>query len=300
MSSQSKIIVNLSSYVIQRYKKTLDRVYQVKESRSNQKRVNILTGMLFAMIKSGQSSLHEVGNKYPDSTDLESRIKKVKRWLDSKYSDFNTFYIPYIYLLFNAIPSTSPLVIAIDGSEIGNGCTVLMLSLIYRKRSLPICWLVRKGKKGHWSVDLHIQLLKRLKLLLITNHQIILLGDGEFDGWSIQQYCKDNNWDYVLRTAKSTQIETQHGDTFPIGMLYPMKGHDYYFVEDVYFTKNRYGTINCLVWHSDIHDDPLFLVSAYANNNAYINSTTHLLMRKRLINLWKLYDHLMSILGGAI
>ncbi len=55
----------------------------------------------------------------------------------------------------------------------------LMVSVVWRKRALPVCWLVRKGKKGHMSVELHLEVLQQLAAILPDNSQAVLLGDGE-------------------------------------------------------------------------------------------------------------------------
>jgi hypothetical protein len=220
-----------------------------------------LSKLLYAIIKSGHSSLQKIGSNFSDSIDLESRIKKSKRWLDSKYTDFESFFLPHVELLLIKLAAKGELLIIMDGSEVGDGCTALMVSVAWRKRSLPICWVIKKCKKGHLPVSAHLEVLQTVLKLLPDNCQPILLGDGEFDSCAIQQFCQDNNWLYVLRTAKNTLIETQTGDKFTIGGLYPMENHQYRFVEDVYFTKKRFGVINCLVWHSPQYQHPLYLVT---------------------------------------
>ena len=137
----------------------------------------------------------------------------------------------------------------------------LMVSVVWGKRSLPICWLVRKGKKGHMSEELHLEVLQQLAAILPKDSQAVLLGDGEFDGRELQAFCERQGWKYALRTAKSNTITTDEGETFVIGQLYPMPGHDHWLIEDVRFTQECYGPINCLVWHSSKHDEPIYLVS---------------------------------------
>jgi hypothetical protein len=35
-----------------------------------------------------------------------------------------------------------------------------MVSVIYKKRALPLMWVVRKGKKGHFQESMHIELIQ--------------------------------------------------------------------------------------------------------------------------------------------
>ena len=170
--------------------------------------------MLYGIIRSGQSSLSRLGSEMPGATDTESRVKQAKRWLDSKYSDYESFFLPHIVPLLQGVAKHGPLLIAIDGSEVGKGCMALMVSVVWGKRSLPICWLVRKGKKGHMSEELHLEVLQQLAAILPKDSQAVLLGDGEFDGRELQAFCERQGWKYALRTAKSNTITTDEGGNF--------------------------------------------------------------------------------------
>ena len=79
------------------------------------------------------------------------------------------------------------LVLVIDGSVVGRGCVALMIHVVYKGRALPLAWLVRPGKKGHFPEALHIALVEQVQDLIPEGAPVVLLGDGEFDGPSLQQ-----------------------------------------------------------------------------------------------------------------
>ena len=107
----------------------------------------------------------------------------------------------------------------------------------------------------------HIELLQQLDALLPKDSQVVLLGDGEFDGCDLQTFCQSKGWKYALRTAKTSLITTSGGETFAIGELYPMSEHTCWLIEDIRFTKARYGPINSLVWHNPQHAEPIYKAS---------------------------------------
>ncbi len=116
------------------------------------------------------------------------------------------------------------------------------------------------------SEELHVEVLRQLATILPEDSQVVLLGDGEFDGCKppggpVQAFCEGQDWKYALRTAKTSIITTASGESFAIGELYPMQEHQYWFIEQVSFTQACYGPINCLVWHSRQHSEPIYLVS---------------------------------------
>ncbi len=56
------------------------------------------------------------------------------------------------------------------------------ITLVYKGRALPVAWLVREGKKGHWPEALHIELVEQVQGLIPLDATVVFLGDGEFDG----------------------------------------------------------------------------------------------------------------------
>ncbi|MFT5262537.1 MAG: hypothetical protein ACI8YQ_001268 [Polaribacter sp.] len=154
------------------------------------RRLTVLSLMISALIRGGRASLQCIGNSMELETDLESRIKKAKRWLNSKWTDVEAHFIPYVVPIIISLSKSGQLVLAIDGSAIGKSCTALMISIIWRGRAIPISWLVRKAPKGHFPQEMHVALINQVALLfdsiIQTECRIILLGDGEFDGTQLQ------------------------------------------------------------------------------------------------------------------
>jgi len=80
---------------------------------------------------------------------LESRVKRFARYVQNDKVDVETYFLPFIRDLLSGLAAGGPLVLAMDASHAGRKCLVLMVSLTYQKRAIPIAWLVVKGKKGH-------------------------------------------------------------------------------------------------------------------------------------------------------
>ncbi len=102
------------------------------------------------------------------------------------------------------------LVLIIDGTKIGGGCICLMVSIRYKGRALPLCWLVYKGKKGHSSMETQLKLLRALQSLIPENApQIIFLGDGEFDGSLVVDWL-ENKTDWKRACGTSLDVKVFH------------------------------------------------------------------------------------------
>ena len=202
-----------------------------------------------------------------DRIDLESRIKKAKRWLSNKWTDVEFHYIPYLLPILKALSQADQLFIAIDGSGVGHKCSALMISVLWRNRAIPLCWAVRQAPKGHFSEQLHLDVIhtaaKILELVRRPSCQVILLGDGEFDGHLLQQACEQHHFKYVLKTAKDTLMadNAQMDQASKFGQIAPQDGSRIFFMPHMYVFQQGYGPVNLLYWHEPKYDRPLFLIT---------------------------------------
>jgi len=197
----------------------------------------------------------------PDEARADSRIKRYSRWIQNERVDYKGYYLPFVHSLLVNLAKIRELVFIIDGSEVGDGCITLMISLIYGKRALPITWLVVKGCKGHLPECLHLDLLSQLAMILPENCQAVFLGDGEFDGIEFQAALQALNFRYVCRTAKNTQL---YEDDLPFSFsdLCLCRG-DQISIPNVWFTKEGYGPVMVIARWQHGFSDPIFLVTNF-------------------------------------
>jgi hypothetical protein len=152
------------------------------------------------------------------------------------------------------------LVLAMDGSQVGRGCMVLMVGVIYHKRSLPLAWIVYKGKKGHTTAARHIAVLEQLQPLLPVDAEIILLGDGEYDNVAMLQWIEQKtHWDFVVRTSCNSRIRI---GTLEQSMadLSVTRGSCFTLLQAT-FTAQDYGPVTAIAWWDTPYDEPIYLIS---------------------------------------
>ena len=122
--------------------------------------------------------------------------------------------MPYVAELIASVAAVNqPLLLAIDGSVVGKGCMCLMISLLYKNRALPLCWRVVKQAKGHMSEALHVELFEQVRDLIPDDCEVIVLGDGEFDGTDWLADIEDAGFQYVCRTAIDSVL-IEDGEVF--------------------------------------------------------------------------------------
>ena len=187
--------------------KSLLQLYPQKCLNGHQVRhLNTLTAMISGIVQGKSCHLEKIARKVPENTQVESRVKRFSRVLKHEVVTPDLFFLPFILPLLVGLAKSGLITLAIDGSETGRNCITLMVSVIYRKRAIPIAWVVKKGCKGHLSEDVHLELLREVSQILPTGCQVVFLGDGEFDGINLQAALSKLGWEYVVRTAKNTIV----------------------------------------------------------------------------------------------
>ncbi len=236
------------------------------------KRITRLTAFVSGMIDKKSCHLNALGSGIIEDINEASRESAAKRFVENKYTDYSLHYLPYLTPLLRSIIAKlakgAGISLVIDGSQMGTAHVALMVSIVYQKRSIPIYWTVKKGKKGHFPTDMHLTIIKEvariLKPIVGKDIPITLLGDGEFDSLELQRLCREElSWDYVFRTACDTPLY-ENDDLFTPKSIVLEQGDTFIFIPSVDFSKQRYPDVHFLYWHDkDIYDKPLFLVSSF-------------------------------------
>jgi hypothetical protein len=240
----------------------LFKLFPVRPSGNVARRLLILTALISGIVGSRKVHLPAIASKVPGQTQRESKVKKFSRWLENEHVDDQTYFLPYARVMLQSLPS-GPLTLIIDASDVGRGCMAAMISVVYRKRALPLCWLVVEGKKGHMSEEVHLQLLEKVIPLIPEDRQVIFLGDGEYDGIRLLAAIADQGWQYVCRTAKNILVCEQLGEEpfwYSLSEL-PIDPEELIELPDVGITQEAYGPVNILAFRQEANKEPFYLVT---------------------------------------
>lgn len=163
-----------------------------------------LAYLITGIIASKEVQLRQVASKVVYPGKETSLVERFRRFLQNENIVVKTEFTPFLDLILSALSQTQ-LVLAIDSTKVGGGCICLMVSVVYKSRALPVCWVVFKGRKGHSPADIQLALMKTLKSLLPAEQAVILLGDGEFDGSELVTWFEQQTtWRYASRVERPT------------------------------------------------------------------------------------------------
>ena len=221
--------------------------------------LNTLTAMICGIVGSQRTNLPQVASQALAQGILqEILIKRFSRWVNNDQITQELYFLPYTEALL-ACFSHLPVTLVIDGSAVGRRCVALVISVVYKKRALPVAVLVRQGNKGHFAEEDHLELTEQVQTLIPTHQDVTFLGDGEFDGTALLKRIVLWDWHYVCRTAKNSLI-TKHGHTFQLQTRTVSQGQWQHF-ENVDFTQDAYGPVQAIIWWEKGYDEPLYLIS---------------------------------------
>jgi hypothetical protein len=176
----------------------------------------------------------------------------------------DVYFVPYAQVLLAHL-ALQTLVLIIDGSVVGRGCVALMMHGVYKGRALPVAWLVRTGKKGHFPEDWHIDLVEQVQELLPVDARVVLLGDGACEGTDLQHTLEEAGWSDVCRTGCHLTASWE-GETFRLDTLGACSTPGTLIeFKEVRCTEDAYGPIMLVCCGAKGYQEPLYLVSNMAS-----------------------------------
>ena len=235
----------------------LQQLYPTKPEGDFARHLTTLAMLICGIVQSKKSQLPSLARKVPDGNRPPSRIKRFTRWLKNGHVTAEVFFLPFAKGLLAAL--SGPLCLVIDSSDVGDGCTAWMVSVIYKKRALPLVWTVKPVRKGHASDEDHLALLGAVRAILPADRRVIVLGDGEFDGVPVQAKLSEWGFEYVLRTAKNRLLQEENlWFRFKDVALSPGETA---WVENVRFTRDAFGPVLAVAVWPEGKDETVYLVS---------------------------------------
>jgi len=229
--------------------------------KTDPRRVAVLADLIIAIPLSRSLQSQDLAANIMRDVQDQSIAQMLRRFYKNKAITWEESYWP-ILEQFLAELDLAVYYLVMDTSQIGQDHRVLVLSLTYHHRALPLIWQVEPGVKGHTSEQQQVALLTRLFRYFQPDRPVIFVGDSEFDGVNVQQWLDGHGWSYVCRTSPALYVyPAGQADGFPLAELVPEPDTPAQQLEQVQFTtKHRYGPLDCWVGWETPHPQPLILI----------------------------------------
>ncbi len=110
----------------------------------------------------------------------------------------------------------SQLIIALDRTQWKEN-NVLMVSAIYKKRALPIFWVLLE-KDGSSNLAEQQKVLRPV-IRLLKKYKLVVIGDREFHSIELASWLQEQNLSFVLRQKQSTTFREKRRSFQPLSSI---------------------------------------------------------------------------------
>jgi hypothetical protein len=165
-------------------------------------RVRNLAWLLAGIYASKSVHLSKIASKLPGKARLVSLTRRLDRFLENSEFRVRDWYEPIVkHLLSQRIGQEYRLIV--DGSKVGFGNQLLVVTLAYRRRAIPLVWMWVRSSRGHSTSARQLALLNYIHKLLPGDARVMVLGDSEFGAIEVLKQLDQWHWQYVLRQKGS-------------------------------------------------------------------------------------------------
>ena len=155
-----------------------------------------------------QVRIERLASSFPYPIKCESRRKKIQRFLILPRLSLPLLWFPLIKkIIATQFHKSDRLIITVDRTQWKNN-NVSMVSVIWKKRALPIYWLLL-SKKGSSNFYEQIATIRPI-LRLLKGYNLVVIGDREYRSTALALWLTKKKISFVLRLNKNTLIKPRY------------------------------------------------------------------------------------------
>ena len=182
---------------------------KILELRPGQRitQIRAFAWLMIGIYLSRSVSMSRIAGKIPGEAKLTSVTRRLSRLMDNPAIRVREWYEPITRQWLEAqFRCRGEIHLIVDGTKIGFGHQLLIVSLAYRKRAIPIAWTWVKQGRGHSGAGKQLALLAYVRSLLPKASAVFLVGDCEFGSVEVLRQLDQWHWFFILRQKSDTCI----------------------------------------------------------------------------------------------
>jgi hypothetical protein len=175
-----------------------ERLAQLAPDECQTRLANMLW-LVVGLYKARSVYLSLIARQFPIRAKKLSLVRRLERFLDNGAVRVREWYTPVAIGLLKAASSSGEVHLIIDATKIGSCHQLLMLTVAFRRRALPLGWTWVRARTGHSTAHKQLALLSYVQRLMPPSALVSLVGDSEFGNVALLRQLDDWGWDYALR-----------------------------------------------------------------------------------------------------
>ena len=260
-----------SSYVL--YNRLQARLTKVmSEQVSNVKQMTNLIWLVVGILNGQTIGLSQLATVLPGAAEAESRVTRIRRWLQNPLVDVWALYEPLLSQVLRDWQGLGAATVSVivDGTMVfGDRLQIFRLSLAHGNRAIPLGWIVVPGKGLIKAERLQALFARVATLLKPFADQVICLADRGFRDHDWAQLCQSVGWDYRIRITRNTHIRLRSGATVRLDALKPRIGRTLCLSHAILTQHHAFATHVSMTWTRGEDNVAPELVIVISNQRAH-------------------------------
>ena len=205
--------------------------------------------LMLGIYQSRSVHLSRIAGKIPGQAKLLSITRRLSRFLDNSSLRVRQWYQPVaLEWLHTQLTNVGEIRLIVDGTKVGFAHQLLMVSLAYRRTSIPIPWTWVKHVRGHSTGAKQLALLSYIRQLIPQDARVILVGDTEFGSVKVLRGLNAWGWFYVLRQKTDTLVLANGDSEWKAFGEFIKKAGQKKWLENACFTQSKKYRVNLLTY----------------------------------------------------
>jgi hypothetical protein len=173
-----------------------------------------------AMIEARTPNTSELAAVLPIAAErADMREQWLRRLLKNRLIDPVTLMAPFArQALAQAAQGGQTILLAMDQTDLGERCAVLLVSVRTGGRSLPLVWQV-EGGAANLGFAAQRALLEQVRRWLPAGAAVMLLADRFYASADLFGWLKEAGWQYRLRLKRNLTVDVGRADVTTTGDL---------------------------------------------------------------------------------
>jgi hypothetical protein len=233
-------------------------------------RLTNLALLMLGLYRGRSVHLSRIASRIPSRARKVCTTERLRRFLSNPAVKVELWYAATAQTLLQRAAVNGWVHFIIDSSKIGFGQQLLMVSLAYGRRSLPIAWRWIPYKRGHSTTQQQLALLRVVKGLVPVGVQASLVGDCEFGRPLLLEELDHWGWQYALRQPGDHLIwPSSASDWLRLDWIHLLPNVPHWLTHTLLTAENAYPT-SLVLYHQSGQREAWFLATNCACPRAAI------------------------------
>jgi len=225
-------------------------------------RVRNMAWLIAGLWEAKSIHLSHVAVHLPWPIQKRSAERRLSRFVHNRAVHPLRWYEPVArQLVAKASATVGEVRLILDTMPVHAQIQVVIVSLAFRRRALPLAWTWLRHGKGHSSSVKQIALLARIRQWIPPQARVSVVGDNEFGSMALIQQLEAWGWTYVLRQKGSTLVGLPDGTWTALKTVVTTPGQSRWY-QDVVLTDQYHHRCNLLAHWEPGEKEPWFLATS--------------------------------------